>query len=260
MCRSAAKGFLVAKSPCWTYLTAGSHRSHLNLLSSLFRFLKGNSTREIVIIDSDEGELSGFNSVMDGKCYLLEKPFNGMDRYQSLAILDRGAAGSLAFCCGRISVYGNAGLALSDGNSFHSCRARSDRVGMALHSTDQRSESATPLAVSGAGGSSRGRIEVIGIPLSWRNGSVIRGYCTDGRPFWRIIGVADLSHPAVRTPSIQGRAPRSWVCVEFEVLSGTEALDIQLRRQPSLRFDNKITGILRSYEVSLLPISANGRQ
>jgi phenylacetate-coenzyme A ligase PaaK-like adenylate-forming protein len=40
---------------------------------------------------------------------------------------------------------------------------------------------------------------------------------------------------------------------------GTEALDIQLRRRPSLRFDSKIAGILRIYEVSLLRVSADRR-
>jgi hypothetical protein len=81
---------------------------------------------------------------------------------------------------------------------------------------------------------------------------------TDERPFWRIVGVDDLSHLVVETPSIKGNVPRSLVSVEFNVPTGTHALDIQLRRRPSLRFDNKIAGTLRIYEVSLLPVSASG--
>ena len=86
------------------------------------------------------------------------------------------------------------------------------------------------------------------------------GITTDERPFWRIVGVGNLSHLAVETPAIKGSVPRSLVSVEFSVPAGTEALDIQLRRRPSLRFDNKIAGILRIYEVSLLPLSADGRR
>lgn len=83
---------------------------------------------------------------------------------------------------------------------------------------------------------------------------------TDERPFWRIVGVDDLSHLVVETPSIKGSVPRSLVSVEFSVPTGTHALDIQLRRRPSLRFDNKIAGTLRIYEVSLLPVSASGHR
>lgn len=86
------------------------------------------------------------------------------------------------------------------------------------------------------------------------------GITTDERPFWRIIGVGSSSHLVVETPRIEGSVPRSWVSIEFNVPEGTEALDIQLRRKPSLRFDNKIAGILRVYEVSLLPVSADGRR
>ena len=86
------------------------------------------------------------------------------------------------------------------------------------------------------------------------------GITTDERPFWRIIGVGGLSRLAVETPRIEGSVPRSWVSVEFNVPEGTEALDIQLRRKPSLRFDNKIAGILRIYEVSLQAVPADGRR
>jgi hypothetical protein len=84
------------------------------------------------------------------------------------------------------------------------------------------------------------------------------GITTDERPFWSITGVGGLSRLVVETPRIEGNVPRSWVSVEISVPKGTEALDIQLRRKPSLRFDNKIAGILRVYEVSLLSVPADG--
>src|SRR6185295_17515787 len=82
---------------------------------------------------------------------------------------------------------------------------------------------------------------------------------TDEGPFWRIVGVGDTSRLVVETQSIKGNVLRSLVSVDFNVPTGTEALDIQLRRRSSLRFDNKIAGILRIYEVSLLPVSVEGR-
>ena len=86
------------------------------------------------------------------------------------------------------------------------------------------------------------------------------GITTDERPFWRILGVGGLNQLAIETPRIEGNVPRSWVSVEFNVPEGTDALDIQLRRKPSMRFDNKIAGILRIYEVSLLPLPADERR
>lgn len=45
--------------------------------------------------------------------------------------------------------------------------------------------------------------------------------------------------------------PRSWQTVEFTVRPATQALVIELDRRPSGRFDNKISGSLRVYQISL---------
>jgi hypothetical protein len=48
---------------------------------------------------------------------------------------------------------------------------------------------------------------------------------------------------------------RSWVTLDFTAPAGTEAILVQVRRQPSQRFDNKIEGTLHIYQTSLVRMS-----
>jgi hypothetical protein len=75
---------------------------------------------------------------------------------------------------------------------------------------------------------------------------------TDQGPFFRVFDPADLSRVDVRTPQITGTTPRSAIECEFIVPQGSKALTIHLERLESERFDNKITGRLHVYEVSLM--------
>jgi hypothetical protein len=85
------------------------------------------------------------------------------------------------------------------------------------------------------------------------------GITTDEGPYWRIVGIGNSSHLAVETEPIKDTVARSWISAEFTVGSETEGLEIQLRRRKSQKFDNKITGELRIYELSLVPVAPVGR-
>jgi hypothetical protein len=78
---------------------------------------------------------------------------------------------------------------------------------------------------------------------------------TDQGPLFRIFDAASPGTLSVETGAIQGTVRRSWISVEFMVTPRTEALAVQLERRPSQRFDNRISGTLHIYKVSLVPVA-----
>jgi hypothetical protein len=79
------------------------------------------------------------------------------------------------------------------------------------------------------------------------------GLTTDQTPFFHLF---DPAHPEAihaASPQIKGTTPRSPISVAFQVPAGTQAVVVQLERQASSRFDNKIRGTLHLYRVSLEP-------
>ncbi len=80
------------------------------------------------------------------------------------------------------------------------------------------------------------------------------GITTDQGPFLHAFDPTDPRRLSVQTQPLTGNVSRSWMSVDFKVPAGTEALQVQIERYPSLRFDNKIVGTLHVYQVSLLPL------
>ncbi len=77
---------------------------------------------------------------------------------------------------------------------------------------------------------------------------------TDQAPFFHIFDPTGAGRVNVESLQIKGTTARSWITVDVRVPSGTHALQIQLERRPSQKFDNKIGGSLHVYHVSLLPV------
>jgi hypothetical protein len=77
---------------------------------------------------------------------------------------------------------------------------------------------------------------------------------TDQAPFFHIFDPTGSGRVNVESAQIKGTMARSWITVDVRVPSGTQALQIQLERRPSQKFDNKIGGTLHLYQVSLLPV------
>jgi len=77
---------------------------------------------------------------------------------------------------------------------------------------------------------------------------------TDQGLIFHIADPVSSGQVNVESPQIKGTVARTWITVEIRVPSGTQALLIQLERRPSQKFDNKISGTLHVYQVSLLPL------
>jgi len=77
---------------------------------------------------------------------------------------------------------------------------------------------------------------------------------TDQGPFFHIFDPANPGRVSGETVQIKRTMARSWITADVRVPSGTQALQIQLERRPSQKFDNKIGGTLHVYQVSLLPV------
>jgi hypothetical protein len=58
----------------------------------------------------------------------------------------------------------------------------------------------------------------------------------------------------VESSPVKGTAARSWIRLDVPVAPGTQALQIQIERRPSQKFDNKLGGTLHVYQTSLLPV------
>lgn len=74
---------------------------------------------------------------------------------------------------------------------------------------------------------------------------------TDQTPFFHLFDPARPEAVQFRSPQIKGSTPRSRLSLLFEVPRGSQAMVVQLDRQPSLRFDNRIAGALHVYHVSI---------
>lgn len=79
------------------------------------------------------------------------------------------------------------------------------------------------------------------------------GITTDEGPYFRVFDPVKPSRLDVRTPQVHGTVARTWLRLDFRVVRGTEAVKVQLERDPSERFDNRIAGTLHVYRVSLVP-------
>jgi tetratricopeptide (TPR) repeat protein len=77
---------------------------------------------------------------------------------------------------------------------------------------------------------------------------------TDQGLFFHIFDPVNPGHLSVESVPAKGTVPRSWITLEVPVRPNTQALEIQIERRPSQKFDNKIGGTLHVYQVSLVPI------
>jgi hypothetical protein len=75
---------------------------------------------------------------------------------------------------------------------------------------------------------------------------------TDQRPFFRIFDPGDPGHLSVETGAVEETAAKSRIGVEFTVTGAAEPVAVELNRRPSERFDNRISGTLHVYQVSLV--------
>ena len=80
-----------------------------------------------------------------------------------------------------------------------------------------------------------------------------KGLSTDQGPYFHVFQPSGHG-VSVQTPQIKGDVGRSWMTLDFQVPPGNEALQIQIERHASQKFDNKISGILHVYQVSLVPV------
>ncbi len=80
------------------------------------------------------------------------------------------------------------------------------------------------------------------------------GLTTDERPFFRAFDPENPNRLSAETPRVRSSVSRSRVSVEFRVPPGTEAIEVELERNPSFKFDNKIAGTLHVYQVSVVPV------
>src|SRR3984957_15622587 len=76
---------------------------------------------------------------------------------------------------------------------------------------------------------------------------------TDQGPFFHIFDPVNPNRLNVESSPAKGTVARSWITLNVSVPLGTQAVQIQIERRPSQKFDNKIAGALRVYQVSLLP-------
>jgi len=77
------------------------------------------------------------------------------------------------------------------------------------------------------------------------------GITTDQGPRFHLFDPLHPKNLNLETALIRGDLPRSLVKLEFEVSPATGAIEVQLERNASERFDNKISGVLHIYEISL---------
>ncbi len=82
------------------------------------------------------------------------------------------------------------------------------------------------------------------------------GLTTDQGPYVRLFDAEQPGRMTVQTEMFRGSAGRRSVTVDFVVPAGSRLLAVQLERRPSEKFDNKITGTLHLYRVSLNELTA----
>lgn len=77
---------------------------------------------------------------------------------------------------------------------------------------------------------------------------------SDQGVYFDIADAEDASRLRREAPLVEGTMARTAVAVYVPVTEATRVLDVRLRRKPSLRFDNKIAGILHIHRVELAPV------
>jgi hypothetical protein len=77
---------------------------------------------------------------------------------------------------------------------------------------------------------------------------------TDQGLLFHIFDPVNPGRLNVESSPAKGTVARSWITREVSVPPGTQALQIQIERRPSQKFDNKFGGALHVYQVSLLPV------
>ncbi len=77
---------------------------------------------------------------------------------------------------------------------------------------------------------------------------------TDQGVYFQIADAEDSSRLHRESPLVEGTIARTAVAVYIPVTDATRVLDVQLRRTPSLRFDNKVAGVLHIHRVELAPV------
>ncbi len=109
-------------------------------------------------------------------------------------------------------------------------------------------------------GTEPGRIAVVSqlipaTPGSYRFSAVVSAtdITTDQGPFFHIFDAENPQRLDAKTRTFLGTMPRQTVSVTFPVPAATRVITIQIERQPSNKFDNKIKGDLQIYETSLTP-------
>ncbi len=77
---------------------------------------------------------------------------------------------------------------------------------------------------------------------------------TDRGPVFHVFDPVNPGRLSVESSPAKGTVARSWITLDVPVAPSTQALQIQIERRPSQKFDNKIAGTWHVYQVSLLPV------
>ena len=81
---------------------------------------------------------------------------------------------------------------------------------------------------------------------------------TDQGVYFEIADAEDSSRLLRESPLVEGTMARTAVAAYVPVTAETRVLQVQLRRRPSLRFDNKVAGVLHIHRVELAPVAQSG--
>ena len=77
---------------------------------------------------------------------------------------------------------------------------------------------------------------------------------TDQGVYFEVADAEDSSRLHRESPLVEGTMARTAVAVYIPVTEETRVLQVHLRRTPSLRFDNKVGGVLHIHRVELAPV------
>ncbi len=80
---------------------------------------------------------------------------------------------------------------------------------------------------------------------------------TNEGPFFRFTDIDDARRLSIETMQIHGSVARCRQNLDFTVPAATQAIRIEIVRNSSYKFDNKIEGTLHVYQVSLTPLVKN---
>lgn len=82
---------------------------------------------------------------------------------------------------------------------------------------------------------------------------------TDQGVMFQVVDPENPGRLTVETKPLLRDVSRSWIGIEFSVPESTRVVEVKLVRHPSLKFDDKISGVLHIFQVSLLRDSAPRR-